>query len=116
MATITKRKNGSYKIMVSVGYDVNKKQIRKFTTFTPPLGVTELKAKKLAMSYATEFESKVKGSQDFNENMRFSTLCEWYLSTIAPNTLKSKTLCTQDITLKRAFIPKIGNLKLKGNN
>ena len=55
MATITKRGN-SFKIKVSLGYDSNKKQILKTTTFRPPEGVTPKKAQKLAEEYAFEFE------------------------------------------------------------
>ena len=40
MATISKRGAG-YRIKVSLGYDMNGKQIIKSTTFSPPLGVSE---------------------------------------------------------------------------
>lgn len=39
MATISKRGAG-YRIKVSLGYDMNGKQIIKSTTFSPPLGVS----------------------------------------------------------------------------
>ena len=44
--------------MVSMGYDMEGKQIRKTTTFTPPDGVTEGKAEKLARAYAYLYFSK----------------------------------------------------------
>lgn len=43
-----KKRGKSFRIMVSMGYDMAGKQIRKTTTFTPPDGVTEGKAEKLA--------------------------------------------------------------------
>ena len=60
MATITKRGN-NFRIKVSLGYDMNRKQIIKSTTFTAPDGVTPKKAEKLAQQYAFEFEQHCKG-------------------------------------------------------
>ena len=45
---------------------------------TPPVGVTEKKAEKLAQEYAFEFERHCKGYSLLNENMRFSELADWY--------------------------------------
>ena len=39
MATAVKR-GDSYKITASCGYDISGKQIRKHTTWTPPVGMT----------------------------------------------------------------------------
>ena len=47
-----KKRGDTYRIMVSQGYDIYGKQIRKTTSYTPPEGVTEGKAEKLAMAYA----------------------------------------------------------------
>ena len=57
MPSIKKRGN-SYRIMVSLGYGMDGRQIRKNTTFTPPEDVTEGKALKLATAYAYEFEKE----------------------------------------------------------
>lgn len=35
MATIRKKKDNKYEITVSLGYDINGKQIRKYLTYTP---------------------------------------------------------------------------------
>lgn len=40
-----KKRGDSYRIMVSLGYDMEGKQVRKTTTFTPPEGVTPAKQK-----------------------------------------------------------------------
>lgn len=77
MPSIEKR-GDTYRIMVSLGYNMEGKQIRKNTTFKPPKNVTEGKAEKLAMAFAYEFEKKCMGMTNFNENMRFLELCEWY--------------------------------------
>ena len=77
MPTLRKRGN-SFEITVSVGYDINGRQIRKYATFTPPEGVTPKKAEKLAHAFAMDFEKKCQGSLDLNENMKFEDLVEWY--------------------------------------
>lgn len=59
MAQVIKR-NNSYQIVVSLGYDDNGKQIRKTTTYKIPEGVTARKAQKLVNEYAYEFEKKCK--------------------------------------------------------
>lgn len=45
-----KKRGKSFRIMVSMGYDMAGKQIRKTNTFTPPDGVTEGKAEKTGES------------------------------------------------------------------
>ena len=42
------QRGNTYRFTVSMGYDVNGKQIRKTTTFVPPAGLTQKKADKLA--------------------------------------------------------------------
>ena len=93
MANITKRGN-TFRIRVFVGYDMNGKQLVKSTTFTPPVGVTEKKAEKLAQEYAFEFERHCKGFSLLNENMRFSELADWYFTNYAPQELKESTVYT----------------------
>ncbi|WP_225742954.1 site-specific integrase [Marinilactibacillus sp. Marseille-P9653] len=108
-----KKRGDTYRIMVSLGYNMEGKQIRKTTTFTPPPNVTEKKAEKLATAFAYEFEKKCMGMTNFNENMRFSELCEWYFEQIAPHKLKERTLYTNKELMKSYVLPYIGHLKLK---
>jgi integrase len=112
MATITRR-GETFRIVVSLGYDMDGKQIRKSTTFTPPDDVTASKAKKFAENFAFEFERKCKGATNLNENMRFSELADWYFENIAPNTLKENTLYGSKKSIHSYVVPAIGNLKLK---
>ena len=112
MPSIEKR-GDTYRIMVSLGYNMEGKQIRKNTTFKPPKNVTEGKAEKLAMAFAYEFEKKCMGMTNFNENMRFLELCEWYFEQIAPHKLKERTLNTNKELMKNYVLPYIGHLKLK---
>ena len=112
MATITKR-NNTFQIVVSLGYDVNGKKIRKTTTFRPPENVTEKKAEKLAREFAHDFEQRCKGMTELKENMRFSDLVEWYFDNYAPNELKPVTAYTYRGVVNKHILPVLGNTKLK---
>ena len=112
MPSIQKR-GSNYRIMVSMGYDMEGKQIRKTTTFTPPAGVTEGKAEKLAKAYAYEFEKQCRGMVNLDENIRFHELFEWYYDQIAPHKLKEYTLNSSRYILEIYVLPYIGNMKLK---
>jgi integrase len=99
--------------MVSLGYGLDGKQIRKTTTFTPPEGVTPGKAEKLARAFAYEYEKKCQGVLNLNENMRFSELSDWYFDQIAPNKLKEATQYSTKKLIDLYVMPTIGHLKLK---
>lgn len=112
MATISKR-NNTFRIRVSVGYDNLGKQIIKSTTFTPPSNVTEKKAEKLASEYAIGFERKCKGMASLNENMRFSEMAEWFIENYAKNELKPITAYNYEKQIQSHLIVQLGNIKLK---
>ena len=112
MASITKRGN-TYRIRVSLGYDMAGEQIIKSTTFTPPPGVTEGKAKKLAQEYAFEYERKCRGQVSLRENMRLSEMCTWYLDNYAANELKEISTYNYQAAIEHHILPALGNCKLK---
>lgn len=64
MATISEnKKNGktvSYRFIVCLGRDAQKKQIRRFMTWTPPEGMTPAKARKAAERAADVWEQEIK--------------------------------------------------------
>ena len=62
MASIIKR-NGSYMFMVSCGYDVHGKQVRRTMTYTPEPGMTATQIKKEVQRQAILFEEKCKTGQ-----------------------------------------------------
>ena len=70
------QRGNSYRFTAYLGYDANGKQIRKTTTFTPPKGLTERKADKLAKEEYIAFVNHCKGLYNLKENMRFSELVE----------------------------------------
>lgn len=112
MATITKR-GETFRIKVSLGYDINHKQIVKSTTFKPPTGTTPKKAEKLAQQFAFEFENQCKGYTELKESMRFSELADWYFENYAPIELKPSTEYTYKGQYEKHIKPILGNMKLK---
>lgn len=59
MACVRKKKNGSYEIIVSLGYNVEHKKITKSMICWPEENMTEKSAKKEAERQAVLFEDKV---------------------------------------------------------
>lgn len=112
MKGITKRGN-SYRFTVSLGYDGDGKQIRKYTTFTPPLGATAIKADKLAKEAYIEFSNKCRGMKNLKENMKFSQLVDKYFEEYAPNELKPVTAYNYKLAIKTHILPVFGNMKVK---
>ena len=108
------RKRGTtYEFNVSAGYDGNGKHIRNYTTFTPPDGVSEAKADKLAKEAFFEFSRQAKGNKAFGENMKFQQLCDIYFKEYAPNRLKAVTAEHYKSNVKNHIAPVFGNRKLK---
>lgn len=103
----------TYRFTAYLGYDVNGKQIRKTTTYTPPSDITQRKADKLAKEEYINFCNRCKGLASFNENMRFSDLVEEYLKVFAPNKLKPITAYTYEGQINNHFIKYLGNKKIK---
>lgn len=107
------RRGKSYRFTVALGVDVHGKQIRKTTTWKPPEGVTQKKADRLAKEEYIAFRNRCKGLYEFNENMRFSELCEQYFKVYAPNKLKPITAYNYQKTVDYRFAEYFGNKKLK---
>ena len=59
MASIEKRKDGSYRVIVSCGYDVNGKKIRKYKTIKLPPNLTERQKHKELERQKILFENEV---------------------------------------------------------
>ena len=106
----------SYTFTVALGMDIHGKQIRKTTTFTPPEGMSEKKADKLAKEEYIRFKNRCKGAAAFNENMRFRELVEEYFKYYAPNNLKPITAYNYQKMIEYRFMTYFGNKKLKDIN
>jgi len=108
-----RKRGNTFTITLSLGYDEQGKQIRKHTTYTPPVGVTEGKALKLAKEYAVMWESKIKGYTSLDENRTFRQLFEWYYETVAPVALKENIAIDNKSIIETYIMPTLGNVKLK---
>jgi hypothetical protein len=116
MAHVRKRngkKGLTFTITASLGYDEKGQQIRKFTTFKPPEGVTAGKAEKLANEYAVLWEERIRGYVPLNENKTIRELVEWYFESIAPMVLRPNVVAKNKSSLYAHVIPHIGNVKIK---
>ena len=78
MATIRKKKDNKYEITVSLGYDINGKQIRKYLTYTPK-AKTPKQIEKEVKKQAVLFEEKCLSGQVLNGNMKFKDFADiWF--------------------------------------
>ena len=92
MASIHKR-NGSYFIMVSCGYDMHGKQVRRTMTYTPDEGMTAKQIEKEVQRQAVLFEEKCKTGQAAESGcMKLSEFIEMYFESHAELNLKKKTI------------------------
>ena len=112
MKGITKRGN-SYRLVVSMGRDGDYKVIRKYDTYTPPVGISPDRADLLAEAAYQEFKQHCKGEKALNENMRFRDLAQLYFAEYAPNKLKEVTAYNYEIVVRVHINPVFGNCKLK---
>ncbi|MBQ5970072.1 MAG: tyrosine-type recombinase/integrase [Clostridia bacterium] len=101
MATIQKR-NDTYQIAVSTGYDLNGKQIRKTMTWKPAPGMTKKQIEKELNRQAVMFEDRAKRGLVLDGSIRFADFAEKWFKEYAEPQLKPKTLAHY-----RALIPRI---------
>lgn len=78
MPTIQKR-NNSYLISVSCGYDLTGKQIRRTMTYKPDSGMTQKQIEKELQRQAVLFEERCLRGEVLDENMCFSEFAEIWM-------------------------------------
>lgn len=91
-----RQRGDSFQFIVSVGFDGNGKQVRKYQTYQPPVGLTGRQLKKVVEAAYDDFYIKATSNQAVKENMRFSELGDLYFSQYAPNCLKEITAYTYE--------------------
>ena len=111
MATAVKR-GGSYKITASCGYDISGKQIRKHTTWTPPVGMTPRQIAKELERQKVLFEERVNSGTTKDGNIRFEDFAAIWMKDFAQKQLKIKTYTGYEKSLER-INQAIGHIKLK---
>ncbi|MFR7820809.1 tyrosine-type recombinase/integrase [Candidatus Pseudoruminococcus sp.] len=110
MATIAKRGN-SYKITVSLGYDLNGKQIRKTMTWKPESGMTARQIEKEINRQATLFEEKCRKGQILDDRIKFSDFVEIWQKDYADKQLRDKTNQRNKQALERILVA-LGHLQI----
>ena len=110
MATIQKR-GSSYKIVVSCGYDLNGKQLRRTMTWTPPEGMTKRQTEKELNRQATLFEEKCRSGQVLDGNIKFADFAEKWFRDYAEKQLRPTTVAGYRHFIKRV-LPAIGHIRM----
>ena len=91
MATIEKRGNG-YRITVSLGYDVDGKQIKERTVWYPDPGMSEKKIKSELNKEAVRFEDLCRQRGVRGGNTKLEQFAETWFSDYAEQQLKPRTV------------------------
>ena len=108
MATITKR-NESYRIKVSLGYDSGGKQIIKSMTWKPEAGMTKRQIEKELNRQATLFEEQCKQINLTIRRMTFRSIAEEWINTVE-STHELKIASIERLKSCREFVySRIGN-------
>lgn len=109
MASIRK-KNNSYEIRVSCGYDVNGKQRFQQMTWKPSEGMTEKQIEKEVNRQAVLFEEACKKGQ-ITANVKFETFAEQWFEEYAKLNLRSTSYERMKQLTQRVY-PAIGHMRL----
>ena len=110
MATIQKRGN-SYKIVVSCGYDLNGKQIRRSMTWTPEPGMTRRQTEKELDRQAVLFEERCRTGQVLDGNIKFADFAEQWFKDYAEKQLRPTTVARYHVLMPRINAA-IGHIRL----
>ena len=110
MANVIKR-NNSYLVTVSAGYDINGKQIRKTATFRPDSALTAKQQEKALNEFVVLFEKKVQEGQVLDSSIRFASFAEKWFNDYAEEQLAPKTIERYKSLMTR-INQAIGNIRL----
>lgn len=100
MATIRKRSNGTYQIIVSCGYDIHGKQICRYLSYVPEKELTARQIKKEVETRAILFEQQCMSGQVTEGKTKFADFAhEWMKH--KKSELRPKTFATYENLLPR---------------
>lgn len=112
MASIIKR-NKSYFIAVSCGYDHNGRQIRRTMTYTPDKNMTEKQVQKEVQRQAVLFEEQVRNGQVSSDGrLKLADYVPMYLET-AKQRLSPYVFERYTHIMNIGIVPALGHMKLK---
>ena len=110
MATVEKR-NNAYRIVVSAGYDITGKQIKRRMTWVPTPGMTDKQIAKELERQKVMFEEKVRSGQVLASSTRFSAFADYWMKEYAEKNLRPSTISRYKDMLERINAA-IGNIRL----
>ena len=110
MATIRKRKSGTYEIKVSCGYDINGKQVLQFRHWKPPEGMSKRQIEKELMRQAVLFEEECRKGM-ITASIKFQTFAEQWFKEYAIINLRPTSYERMRQTTQRVY-PALGHMKL----
>ena len=110
MATIRKR-NGSYIIRVSCGYDTAGKQIEKYMTWKPSLNMTAKQIDKELERQKVLFEEKCRNGSVLDSSIKFADFADYWMTEYAEKQLRPTTIDGYTTMLKR-INSAIGHIRL----
>ena len=108
-----KKRNNSYEITVSCGYDTKGRKLIETATFTPEAGMAPTKEAKAVQAFAFDFESRVKNGL-YMEGTKI-TLQEFssrWMREYAEINLEANTIRKYREELDGKILPALGHLKL----
>lgn len=85
------KKNGSFEIKVSCGYDVNGRQVNQYRSYYPEPGMTKKQIEKEVNRQAVLFEEDCKRGQ-ITAAVKFQTLCEQWFDEYAKLNLRPTSI------------------------
>ena len=107
---MTRERNGSFEIKVSLGYDTRGRQIKKYMTWKPTPGMTEKQIQKELERQSILFEERCRSGLFTDGNIRFADFARQWL-TINENNLAPATFIRYQSLLARINAA-IGHIKL----
>lgn len=113
MASIRKRGENSYLLVVSRGYDYQGNRLKPAQkTVHPPLGLTAKQIQKWLNEQAVLYEQEVKHTPGLpvDRNITLAKYIEIWLKQVAPKKLAASTL-TRDMQDVRRILPALGRYK-----
>ena len=110
MATIRKRKSGTYEIKVSCGYDINGKQIIQYKHWKPDDGMTKKQIEKEVNRQAVLFEEECKKGK-ITASIKFQNFAEQWFEEYASINLRPTSYERMRQTTQRVY-PALGHMKL----
>ena len=114
MASIRKRGENSYLLVVSRGYDYQGNRLKPAQkTVHPPMGLTPKQKEKWLNEQAVLYEQEVKHTpgQPVDHSITLAKYIEIWLEQVAPRKLAASTL-TRDKQDIRRILPALGHYKL----